>query len=88
MNIEEAANKFEWDNKERATGDTDDLNWSFQAGVEFAQKWIPTHLQLPVIGVEMIVKNTKKKEIHTPLTHDDVHYLAQIYTHWRPIDLK
>ena len=75
----------------------------FEAGVEFAQRWIPVEEELPEIGEKVQVKLLIEIIGHktTDIDHDrlilkdgktwmfDVEQMAGIaVTHWRPIELK
>ena len=76
---------------------------AFDAGVEFAQRWIPVEEELPEIGEKVQVKLLIEIIGHktTDIDHDrlilkdgktwmfDVEQMAGIaVTHWRPIELK
>lgn len=74
----------------------------FEAGVEFAQRWIPVEEELPEVGRIVLVK-TKINKVTTCEMYIPKDYLGNILgekewaasynfkqaiTHWRPIDLK
>lgn len=84
--IEEAAKDYLC----RKDNETDSY-CGFIAGVEFAQRWVGFENELPPVMLEVIVKDfsgKKHKRVFTPLDNGDVKYLAETFTHWRPIDLK
>ena len=72
----------------------------FEAGVEFAQRWIPVEEDLPEIGEKVITKMAKDKRtsygIATRIREEweiNAHWIDHTFsnmtiTHWRPIDLK
>lgn len=73
---------------------------AFNAGVEFAQRWIPVDEELPRIGEKVITKMDKDKRtsygIATRIREEweiDAHWIDHTFsnmtiTHWRYIDLK
>lgn len=90
--IEEAA-KHSFDMLSIAGADIEwiDFKGQFRIGVEFAQQWIGFEKELPPVMLEIIVKDSsgkKHKRVFTPLDNGDVKYLAETFTHWRPIELK
>ena len=72
----------------------------FEAGVEFAQMWIPVEEELPEIGEKVITKMAKDKRtsygIATRIREEwevNAHWIDHTFsnmniTHWRHIDLK
>lgn len=65
-----------------------DLICGFEAGANRVQQWILMSYELPAIGVEIILKSAKTKIIKTPKSHDEVHWCAENFTHWRPLERK
>ena len=73
---------------------------AFEAGVEFAIKWIPVEKELPRIGEKVITKMAKDKRtsygIATRIREEweiNAHWIDHTFsnmtiTHWRYIDLK
>ena len=74
----------------------------FNAGVEFAQRWIPIEEELPEVG-EIVLVKTKINKVTTCEMYIPKDYLGNILgekkwaasynfkqaiTHWRPINLK
>ena len=64
----------------------------FQAGVEFAQRWIPVEEELPPIDIDVILKyryfDRPLYWVGTINTIDRLeHFLKKhlLFTHWRPI---
>jgi hypothetical protein len=66
-----------------------DLDKSFMAGVEFAQRWIPVDEELPPIGIKVIVKfkNYDEEYIDSFTYCGDIDELCYIVD-WRPIEYK
>lgn len=69
----------------------------FKAGVEFAQDWIPVNKELPEwytgCRLDILVKKETfnypaSVKIHTIYSDKDIQELKEMYTHWRPIELK
>jgi len=67
----------------------------FEAGIEFAQRWIPVEEEFPPIGVPVTCKyNVFDKEYYWSGTFisDErmMHFIKKHLeiTHWRPINLK
>ena len=67
----------------------------FEAGVEFAQRWISVEEELPEyhgIDFYVLMKNERlnSDDINLGLIEcvDDVENVYQYATHWRPIELK
>ena len=72
----------------------------FEAGIEFAQRWISVDDELPEIGEKVITKMTKDKRtsygIATRIREEweiNAHWIDHTFsnmniTHWRPIELK
>ena len=87
-----------WDTLQ--VGNTDDCIEMFEAGVQFAQRWIPVEEELPEIGEKVITKMTKDKRtsygIATRIREEweiNAHWIDHTFsnmtiTHWRPINLK
>ena len=87
-----------WDTLQ--VGNTDDCIEMFEAGVQFAQRWIPVEEELPEIGEKVITKMTKDKRtsygIATRIREEweiNAHWIDHTFsnmtiTHWRPIELK
>ena len=74
-----------------------DLEEAFKAGVEFAQDWIPVNKELPKwytgCRLDILVKKETfnypaSVKIHTIYSDKDIQELKEMYTHWRPIELK
>jgi len=71
-------------------------HYSFKAGVEFAQQWIPVKITPEWYSgcrLDILVKNETFKypasvKIHTIYSDKDIQELKGMYTHWRPIELK
>ena len=70
---------------------------AFKAGVEFAQDWIPVNKELPKwytgCRLDILVKKETfnypaSVKIHTIYSDKDIQELKEMYTHWRPIELK
>lgn len=74
----------------------------FEAGIEFAQRWIPIEEELPEVG-EIVLVRTKINKVTTCEMYIPKDYLGNILgekewaasynfkqaiTHWRPINLK
>ena len=87
-----------WDTLQ--VGNTDDCIEMFEAGAEFAQRWISVEEELPEIGEKVITKMTKDKRtsygIATRIREEweiNAHWIDHTFsnmtiTHWRPIELK
>ena len=87
-----------WDTLQ--VGNTDDCIEMFEAGVQFAQRWIPVEEELPEIGEKVITKMTKDKRssygIATRIREEweiNAHWIDHTFsnmniTHWRSIELK
>ena len=72
-----------------------DIAQSFEAGAEFAQRWISVEEELPEyhgIDFYVLMKNERldSDDINLGLIEgiDDVENVYQYATHWRPIELK
>ena len=75
-----------WDTLQ--VGNTDDCIEMFEAGVEFAQRWISVEDELPEESDFVLVK-TGSGCITTAYFHqEDSYFTSGIITHWRPIELK
>ena len=62
---------------------------SFNAGVEFAQRWISVENELPSIGDHILIKLKRDKlKIWRIFNEDDRILVSNYATHWRPIELK
>lgn len=61
---------------------------SFEAGVEFAQRWIPVEEELPEKSKQVIVKLENGWHTCTWITGDGTFAFNVKPTHWRYIDLK
>lgn len=61
---------------------------AFAKGVEFAQRWIPMEEEFPTKGIEVIAKNKHRKVVYEVKTNDDVKYICENFTSWRPVELK
>ena len=74
---------------------TIETEMAFEAGIEFAQRWIPVEEELPPLGVPVICKYS--------MFGTDCHWTGSFYseerimhfinrylkiTHWRPVNLK
>ena len=75
-----------WDTLQ--VGNTDDCIEMFEAGVEFAQRWIPVEEELPEKLVQVIVKFEDGWCTCTWITEDGDFAFNVKPTHWRPIELK
>lgn len=75
-----------WDTLQ--VGNTDDCIEMFEAGVEFAQRWIPIEEELPEKLVQVIVKFENGWCTCTWITEDGDFAFNVKPTHWRPIELK
>ena len=76
-------NNPEWEPDRFSTFET------FNSGVVFAQQWIGFEKELPPVMLEVIVKdssNKKRKRVFQPLDNGDIKYLAETFTHWRPVE--
>ena len=61
---------------------------AYKAGAEFAQRWIPMNEELPLRGIEIILKNKWCKRVFCPNSIGDIKWCSDRFTHWRPIELK
>ena len=98
--IEEAAKEYAKDKYSYIPDMIFQCENHFEAGVEFAQRWIPVEEELPEIGEKVITKMTKDKRtsygIATRICEEweiNAHWIDHTFshmtiTHWRPIDLK
>lgn len=62
---------------------------TFKNGVGFAQEWIGFEKELPKVLMEIIVKDfreRKHKRVVIPQDNTDIKYLAETFTHWRPVE--
>ena len=75
-----------WDTLQ--VGNTDDCIEMFEAGVEFAQRWIPVEEELPEKLVQVIVKLANGWHTTTWITENGDFAFNVKPTHWRPIELK
>ena len=75
-----------WDTLQ--VGNTDDCIEMFEAGVQFAQRWIPVEEELPEKLVQVIVKFEDGWCTCTWITEDGDFAFNVKPTHWRPIELK
>lgn len=75
-----------WDTLQ--VGNTDDCIEMFEAGVQFAQRWIPIEEELPEKLVQVIVKFENGWCTCTWITEDGDFAFNVKPTHWRPIELK
>ena len=75
-----------WDTLQ--VGNTDDCIEMFEAGVQFAQRWIPIEEELPEKLVQVIVKFENGWCTCTWITEDGDFAFNVNPTHWRPIELK
>lgn len=73
------------------------LEEAFKAGVEFTQDWISVNKELPEwytgCRLDILVKKETfnypaSVKIHTIYSDKDIQELKEMYTHWRPIELK
>jgi len=60
----------------------------FEAGIEFAQRWIPVEEELPEKFKQVIVKLENGWHTCTWITEDGTFAFNVKPTHWRPINLK
>jgi hypothetical protein len=96
----ECANIYLQGYRDSCTVDENDFIDVFEAGVEFATKWINVDYELPQIGEKVITKMNKDKRtsygIATRIREEweiDAHWIDHTFsnmniTHWRPIELK
>ena len=68
-------------------------NFSFRAGAEFAQRWIPVKEELPEVkksDYQVLAKSIYGYEILDIDTDTDVEGTISLndITHWRPIEIK
>ena len=96
----ECANIYLQGYRDSYPADENDFVDVFEAGVEFAQRWIPVEEELPRIGEKVITKMNKDKRtsygIATRIREEweiDAHWIDHTFsymniTHWRPIELK
>ena len=75
-----------WDTLQ--VGNTDDCIEMFEAGVQFAQRWIPVEEELPEKLVQVIVKFEDGWCTCTWITEDGDFAFNVKPTYWRPIELK
>jgi len=75
-----------WDTLQ--VGNTDDCIEMFEAGVQFAQRWIPVEEELPEKLVQVIVKLENDWCTCTWITEDGDFAFNVKPTHWRHIDIK
>ena len=75
-----------WDTLQ--VGNTADCIEVFEAGVEFAQRWIPVEEELPEKLVQVIVKLEDGWCTCTWITEDGDFAFNVKPTHWRPLNLK
>ena len=75
-----------WDTLQ--VGNTDDCIEMFEAGVQFAQRWIPIEEELPEKLVQVIVKLENGWCTCTWITEDGDFAFNVKPTSWRPIELK
>ena len=75
-----------WDTLQ--VGNTYDCIEMFEAGVQFAQRWIPIEEELPEKLVQVIVKFEDGWCTCTWITEDGDFAFNVKPTHWRPIELK
>ena len=75
-----------WDTLQ--VGNTYDCIEMFEAGVQFAQRWIPIEEELPEKLVQVIVKFENGWCTCTWITEDGDFAFNVKPTHWRPIELK
>ena len=79
------------------THTVEDLNMvaqvDFQAGVEFAQRWIPVEEECPPIDIDVVLKYRYfDRPLYWVGTINTIerlkHFLNKhlLFTHWRPID--
>jgi hypothetical protein len=61
---------------------------AFEAGVEFAQQWIPIEEEFPDLGTWIILKNDNTYAAARLHGDVDVKFIKMNFTHWRPIELK
>lgn len=61
---------------------------AYRMGANFAQKWIQVEDETPAKGIEIIAKNKHRKVVYEVKTNDDVKYICETFTHWRPIEFK
>ena len=67
---------------------TIETEMAFEAGVEFAQRWIPVEEELPEKSKQVIVKLENGWHTCTWITGDGTFAFNVKPTHWRHIDLK
>ena len=98
----ECANIYLQGYRDSYPADENDFVDVFEAGIEFAQRWIPVEEELPEVG-EIVLVKTKINKVTTCEMYIPKDYLGNILgekewaasynfkqaiTHWRPINLK
>ena len=98
--IEEAARDYALSREDNDY--TIETEMAFEAGIEFAQRWIPIEEELPEV-CEIVLVKTKINKVTTCEMYIPKDYLGNILgekkwaasynfkqaiTHWRPINLK
>ena len=73
---------------DNVSGDINSISEGIKIGVEFSQRWIPVEKEHPTKGIEIIVKNKHRKVVYEVKTNDDVKYICENFTSWRPVELK
>ena len=76
--IEQAQNRLESLSMDGKNG--------FYRGVLWSQRWIPIEEEQPTKGIEIIAKNKHRKVVYEIRTNDDIKYICETFTHWRPIE--
>ena len=95
----ECANIYLQGYRDSYPADKNDFVDVFEAGIEFAQRWIPVEEELPEVGEKVITKMTKDKRtsygIATRIREEweiNAHWIDHTFsnmniTHWRLIEL-
>ena len=86
--IEEAAKEYAKDKYRYIPDMIFQCENHFEAGVEFAQRWIPVEEDLPEKSKQVIVKLKDGWHTCTWITEDGTFAFNVKPTHWRYIDLK
>ena len=86
--IEEAAKECSLNEFNNGNQLSSEFDYGFQKGVEFAQRWVQVEEEPPTKGIEVIAKNKHRKVVYEVKTNDDVKYICENFTSWRPVALK
>lgn len=91
--IEEAAKQYGEKVSPHSTWTAKNVEISFKAGIDFAQRWIPVKEELPEIkkhDYQIFVKDIYGYNVLDIDTDTDIKETLSLndVTHWRPIELK